>query len=1091
MLHRFLPPLTLVIFAFTACQETPSFDPSLPQFEIVDVVQSGVRFNNQITEDTRYNSILYDVIYNGGGVAVGDINNDGLIDVYFTGNQVSDALYLNKGNFEFEDISAAAGISKSNTWSSAVAMADVNSDGYLDIYVVKYLKPEPEARKNLLFINNRDNTFTEQAEAYGIADSGFGTSANFFDFDKDGDLDLYVANQFNSAAYYKKKDGNKVDYKYTDRLFRNDGQRFTDVTQEAGITNFGAALSATVGDLNNDGWPDIYVANDYDEPDLLYYNNGDGTFRYGTNSSFKHISNFSMGSDIGDVNNDGLLDVFTGDMSAEDNFRTKTNMSGMNPEKFWNLVSVGYNHQYMYNALQLNNGNGTFSDIAQLAGVSRTDWSWATLLEDLDLDGNRDLYITNGLYRDTRNNDYQKWLKKETDKTNKLLADGDKAAYQQKVLELSKMAPAEKVQNYAYRNMGNLAFENSSTNWNLGLKGWSRGAALGDFDNDGDPDLIVSNLNDVATIYRNNAAQKGANFVQVKSADLAADLGAKVKATMDDGSIVYAEINAVRGYQSQSEAAAYIGIAEGNSIQQLEIQWLDGAYQKITTPKERTTIVLDKSKAGAGSIAARAQMTTFSKLNTELGHKENTFDDYQREILIPHKMSQLGPTLAKGDVNGDGLQDLYIGGSAGMPGELHVHKANGDLDISTQPAFAADKASEDLDAVFLDIDEDGDLDLIVASGGNEYTAGDSRYKDRLYLNDGKGNYTKGSIEATTSSSGCIAVADIDSDGDLDVFVGGRQVPGLYGRDAASTLYVNEGGKLENRTTALAPLLEDIGMVTDAEWTDLDADGDVDLLLVGEWMPISMLINNEGKFEQKTLPNSSGWWNTIYQADVDGNGIMDFLVGNLGYNIKYKASVDKPFKLFAKDFDQSGSHDVYLGYYDKDGNCYPVRGRQCSSQQMPFIAEKYDDYATFAKAPIEDVLEGLTEDASIKQVQTFASVWLKNDGKGNLTMEELPIQAQIGPIFTFTPIQTADGKDYIFAGGNFHQREVETTRSDASTGLLLAYDTASATLVPIESKDSGIYADGDVRDSEVLPRPDGSKLLLVANNDAPLGVWYYK
>lgn len=484
-------------------------------------------------------------------------------------------------------------------------------------------------------------------------------------------------------------------------------------------------------------------------------------------------------------------------------------------------------------------------------------------------------------------------------------------------------------------------------------------------------------------------------------------------------------------------------------------------------------------------------MKTFKRLNTPLAHTENDYNDYDREILIPHKMSNLGPTIAKADVNGDGLQDLFIGGSAGYRSMLYVQRQNGSLDLSIQPVFTEDQESEDLDAVFFDVDGDGDLDLVVASGGNEYAEGDKRYKDRLYLNNGAGNFSRGILEATTESSGCLAVADVDGDKDLDLFAGGRQVPGKYGRDATSAMYINEGGRLLNKTKSIAPDLLEIGMVSDAEWSDVDSDGDLDLTMVGEWMPVTILKNNGKKFSKNTIPNSSGWWNTLYATDVNGDGKKDFLAGNLGYNIKYKATVDKPFKLFAKDFDNSGSHDVYLGYYDKDGTLYPVRGRQCSSQQMPFIADKYENYTEFAKAPIEDVLEGLTEDAAIKEAHTFANAMLINDGNGGYTVEPLPNEAQVGPIFTFTEIATKEGGKYIFAGGNYYEREVETTRSDASTGVLLQLGADEKKIKVIESRESGIYADLDVRDSEVLPRPDGSKLFLVANNNAPISVWMYR
>jgi len=630
-----------------------------------------------VTESPRFNYIQYDVMFNGGGVALADFNNDDLVDIYFTGNQVRDALYLNKGNMQFEDISQSSGIAESTLWSSSVSIGDVNNDGFQDIYVCKYLMPNETQRKNVLYINNGDMTFTDKAEEYGVADMGYSTSATFFDMDKDGDLDLYVGNQMPASRYLKKKAA-AVDYAFTDNLYRNEANgKFTKVTEQSGVKNFAAALSTTASDLNGDGLVDIYVANDYEEPDFFYVNKGDGTFVNAAHLSLKHMSNFSMGVDLADFDNDGYIDLFSSDMVASDNYRSKTNMSGMNPEKFWRLVNAGYHHQYMFNALQLNNGNGSFSEIAQMAGVSNTDWSWTALFADLDLDGYKDLVVTNGLFRDVRNKDYTNEIKglvkKHNENADKLTTD----QINQNVYELAVAAPSQRLANTAFKNNGDLTFKDVASTWNLDFAGWTQGGAL-------------------------------------------------------------------------------------------------EANQTIIVDYSEGTSVADRSKS-PGMFSDLTKNKIFP-----ITHNENEFDDYKREILIPHKMSTLGPVMAKADVDGNGTMDIYFGGSAGKSGAIFPMNDQGGYAAPISGSeFSLDKSSEDLGATFFDVDGDGDQDLYVVSGGNEYSDGDKRYQDRLYINDGKGVFKKDkSFISSTVSGSAVAAADYDGDGDIDVFAGGRQVPGF-------------------------------------------------------------------------------------------------------------------------------------------------------------------------------------------------------------------------------------------------------------------------------------------------------------------------
>lgn len=1063
-------------------------------FELVTPAQSGISFNNQIKEDLSVNFFNFDAVYQGAGVAVGDINNDGLQDIFFAGNMADDKLYLNKGDFKFEDITQKAKIQKEKEWSTGVYMVDVNGDGWLDIYICRFLFDEWTLRKNKLYINNKDLTFTENAEKFGIADAGYSTSANFFDMDNDGDLDLYVANQPPNSTAGKKALKGKKDFRYTDNLYRNNGnETFTAITKEAGITNYSFSLSVTAGDLDNDGRIDLYVASDYSEPDYFYHNNGDGTFTNIADQALRHMSNFSMGADIADMNNDGWLDLYTADMVAADNVRLKTNMSGMNPKTFWALADAGYHYQYMFNSLQLNNGNGTFSEIAQLSGVSNTDWSWSSVFADLDNDGYKDLMVTNGILRDMRNNDFNARMRNYIAEQKQL----GKTEFNPD--ELLGMAPSIKLHNYIYKNKGDLTFKDMVKNWGFEQENWAQGAAYADFDNDGDIDFVTNCMNDPAGLYRNTATENRlGNYLRIKLEGEGANkngLGTRIKLSTGD-QVQIQEVTSARGFMSCSENLAHFGLGNLTTVDQLEISWPNGKQQILTDVKTNQLLtVYQKEATGRSSQSPKPTLLVESAANKGLDfkHTENDFDDFKREILLPYELSHLGPCLAKADVNGDQLEDFYVGGAAGQEGRLYLQQAGGTFTKAPQQIWSVDKASEDVGALFFDANGDGNTDLYVASGGNEFDAGSSALQDRLYLNNGKGSFSKstGSLPKMNVSSSKAVAADFDGDGDQDLFVGGRQVPGKYGIIPRSFVLKNEQGKFSDATAEIAPDLLEPGMVTDAMWTDFDGDNDLDLIVVGEWMPISFYKNENGKLANATtemgMANTNGWWNCLTAADFDGDGDQDFIAGNLGQNIKYKASVDQPFKAYVKDFDENGSNDVYLGYYDQDGICYPVRGRECSSQQLPFIKQEFKSYNDFAHASIEQVLGSRVEGAVAHEAKTFESVYIEND-KGTFIIKPLPKEAQISPVFgTACYDWNKDGHLDVLVAGNYYEREVETTRSDAGIGQILLGD-GKGNFKAMRTTESGLKAYKDVRAVRLIFNDKKQPMVLIANNDGPLELY---
>ena len=1074
--------------------------------------ETGVTFENRIIENDEINYFQYQYLYNGGGVAIGDFNNDGLSDLYFSINFGLNRLYLNEGNWKFRDVTQLAGINTGMNWSTGVTLVDINNDGWLDIYQsCSGWFDDPAVRRNQLFINNgtsgdsKDVSFTESADEYGIADEGHSTQATFLDYDKDGDLDFYLANHpivFNDfLGRIVERMANPPEVT-RDKLYRNDGGKFTEVGKQAGINNHAFGLGVVASDFDKDGWTDIYVANDYEEHDYLYRNNGNGTFTDIIDQAIKHTSNTSMGVDAADFNNDGNLDLFSLDMMAEDNKRQKVNMAPMNPKLFWTFVKYGFQYQYMRNALQLNNGvlDGklTFSEIAQMSNVATTDWSWAALFADLDNDGFKDLYITNGYKRDVLNKDEQKKLKPIERKINKTV----------KFTEIQHQMSATKTPNYAYQNKGDLTFKKQSSQWGLDNGEHSNGAAYADLDNDGDLDLVVNSLDSKMQLYRNESigkANNGNHYLRIQLKGTTQNpmgLGAKVELKYG-GEKQYAEHTITRGFQSACEPFLHFGLGKNAEIEELTIIWADHQMQKLQNVKTNQTLTLDHKNATQKWSPSKFGETLFEEVaakstGLDYQHKETSFNDYEREVLLPHKLSQNGPSLATGDVNGDGLEDVFIGGASGSAGGLFFQQADGRFSKADIAAFNADKKSEDMGALFLDADGDGDQDLYVVSGSNELSLQDAAMQDRLYTNDGKGNFSKNSkaLPAMPTSGSCVKAADFDGDGDMDLMLGGRVLPGKYPYAPNSYLLQNEGGTFKDVTKERAPALQKIGMVTDAIWTDYDGDQDFDLIVVGEWMPIEVLQNNGGIFNVDTkalgLEKSNGWWNCIEAADIDGDGDMDYLLGNLGLNSKNKASEHQPFHVYSDDFDGNGKNDIVLGYYNA-GVCYPVRGRQCSSEQMPSIAQKFPTYEAFGNSNLEQVYGRETLQKALHyEAYEMGSVYLENQNGKSLQWKRLPMQAQIAPTNDIL-LQDFNGDDHMDAllVGNQYPVEVETGRYDAHIGLYLAGD-GKGNFEAVKVEESGFLIEGESRSMALLNRGNArNPLIVVARNDEKCKVFEVK
>ena len=1058
--------------------------------ELLPSQQTGITFNNAITESETINHIYYNQIYSGSGVAIGDLNNDGLPDIYFGGNQVNDKLYLNKGGLKFQDISETSKISRSSGWTWGVTMADVNADGYLDIYVCRNGESmNPTDRKNQLFINNKDLTFTESGIKYGLADKGFSSQAVFFDMDNDGDLDMYLVNQIPDSRLFKRyKNIPKERYQlYKDKLYKNDGGTFEEVSKDIGLADgFTYGLSVSASDLNNDGWTDLYVSNDYDEPDFMYYNNGDGTFENVILDKIKHISRFSMGTDTGDINNDGSIDLLTLDMASEDHYRSKTNMRSMNAQEFKEMIDKGDHHQYMFNTLQLNNGSGSFSDIANIAGIAKTDWSWAGLLADLDNDGYKDIIISNGVKKDVRNNDFLTGLYEE-------LKTDSKDFY-----KMSKLAPSNPLSNYIYKNKNGYEFENVTKEWGFDLPSFSHGLSYADLDNDGDLDIVTNNMGSEASIYKNNS---NGNYLKVEfegSAKNTFGYGAKVIVYNKD-KIQLAENSVTRGYFSSKEPNLFFGLGKEKTVDSLKVIWPDRKVQVYHNLKVNKTLTAKHAKAKSPKAKDLNSKTLFTNINAQdiglnFTHVENEFDDFSEEVLLPHKLSNNGPFSATSDVNNDGLDDVFIGGAANQAGVLYLQTKEGVFQKSNSTPWEIDRLSEDLGALFFDVDMDGDTDLYVASGGSEFKSGNHLLKDRIYINDGYGNFIKNTkaLPNIFESSQAVKASDIDKDGDLDLFVGTRLIAGKYTFPASSYLLLNENGIFKEVQNTLAPDLKQIGMVTDAVFSDIDQDGDEDLLVVGEWMEITVLENTNGSFIKNSKGfglsgTTRGFWWSITVSDIDNDGDDDYILGNLGKNNKFKATKEHPFKVYTNDFDGNGTNDVVLAKFYKD-DYVPMRGKECTTQQMPYVGEKFKDFHSFASSKLIDILPKETvENAVVYEISSFKSVILINDN-GVLNSRPLPIEAQISPIkCTVVEDFNNDGFKDLFVIGNHYGVEVETVRYDAGYGAIFLGDGANNfKFLPPNS--SGIFSPSDSRFITPFRTAKKEKIYMVTNNNDSIALF---
>ncbi|WP_238987305.1 VCBS repeat-containing protein [Confluentibacter flavum] len=1063
-------------------------------FSKLDVSKTGITFNNTLTESDTLNYFTYGYLYMGGGVAVGDINNDGLVDIYFTGNQVENKLYLNKGNLQFEDVTDKANVGGDSRWYTGVTMADVNNDGLLDIYCS--VSGQSGSRQNQLFINNGDLTFTEMAAQYGLDDRGSSVQATFFDYDNDGDLDVYVANYpatpFSAPVEVYKYAMNNIKDIDSDHLYRNDNGKFIDVTSEAGVKNFGLTLSATVSDINNDGWADIYVSNDFSSPDYFYINNQDGTFKEVNKQASPHTAFYGMGADIADINNDGHLDIFQVDMDANNNRRKKANMASMNPQLFWDVVDAGFHYQYMNNVMQINTGLYTddgvpyFTNVSGITGTTSTDWSWGPLFADFDNDGKKDLYVTNGTRKEINHNDYFKSL----DHERKDLS----------VLEKSLGIPSEKIDNFMFKNNGDLNFEKVNEKWGIEIEGFSNGVAYADLDNDGDLEVVISNIDDIATLFENKSSETN-NYISINFEGKDGNkfgLGNQVYVTNNDETQMQ-ELTLTRGFQSSVAPELHFGLGQSQTIEKLKVVWGDGKIQELNNVNANQKLKL-KYKDAITENAVEKQLNDNVLFQTVLEtsqifptfkHEENIFDDFETQVLLPHKMSMFGPALAVGDLNNDGLDDYFIGGASGFEGQLFYQTSKGTFEKQTQSFFAEDKVSEDLGALIIDIDNDGDNDLYIVSGGYEFLS-DKRAKslqDRLYLNDGKGNFSKANnaLPEMITSGSRVYSADFNKDGKPDILTLGRQVPGNYPSPADSFVLTNKSEGNSVKFDIISPnVFKDLGMATSAIITDIDNDTWLDIIIVGEWMPIRVFKNVKTGFKEVSKDmgldeDSAGWWWSINQGDFDNDGDMDYIIGNNGLNYKYKAEGNETFDIYANDFDKNNKTDIVLSYYN-EGIQYPVRGRGCSSQQIPSIKEKFKDYETFAEASLVDVYSKKDLENSLHyQVKSFASIYLENK-EGKFIVHKLPNLAQISSINQIL-VNDYDNDGHLDAliAGNLHASEVETPRNDAGYGLFLKGNGKGGfQAVPVSK--SGFFVPGDVKDMATIKVGSKSYIIAAKNND---------